>query len=199
MERAISGILIAGTSHVGKSIFAARLTKALGWGLISTDSLARHPGRPWPTVRPAVAEFYSSLSPETIHWFLKVHHENIWSLIREKIEAHIHDGRQFICEGSALRPEYLATLNTASTECVCLYADDDFLLSRMRSEAGYDHVDSSLRYIIDKFIERSLRDNSELKASALSNQIRLVNAADMMELNQFYEQLLQQASNNSEK
>lgn len=72
MERAISGILIAGTSHVGKSTFAARLTKALGCSLISTDSLARHPGRPWPTVRPAVAEFYSSLSPETIHWFLKV-------------------------------------------------------------------------------------------------------------------------------
>ncbi len=199
MERAMSGILIAGSSHVGKSTFAARLTKALGWSLISTDSLARHPGRPRPTVRPAVAEFYSSLSPETIHWFLKVHHENIWSLIREKIEAHIHDGRQFICEGSALRPEYLATLNTASTECVCFYADDDFLLSRMRNEAGYDHVDSSLRYIIDKFIERSLRDNSELKASALSNHIRLVNAADMVEVNQSYEQLLQQASNNSEK
>jgi hypothetical protein len=69
----------------------------------------------------------------------------------------------------------------------------------MRSEAGYDHVDSSLRYIIDKFIERSLRDNSELKASALSNHIRLVNAADMVEVNQSYEQLLQQASNNSEK
>ncbi len=199
MERAMSGILIAGSSHVGKSTFAARLTKALGWSLISTDSLARHPGRPWPTVRPAVAEFYSSLSPETIHWFLKVHHENIWPLIREKIEGHIHDGRQFICEGSALRPEYLTTLNTSSTECVCLYADDDFLLSRMRNEAGYDHVDSSLRYIIDKFIERSLRDNSGLKASALSNHIRLVNAADMVEVNQSYEQLLQQASNNSEK
>ena len=195
----MSGILIAGSSHVGKSTFAARLTKALGWSLISTDSLARHPGRPWPTVRPAVAEFYSSLSPETIHWFLKVHHENIWPLIREKIEGHIHDGRQFICEGSALRPEYLTTLNTSSTECVCLYADDDFLLSRMRNEAGYDHVDSSLRYIIDKFIERSLRDNSGLKASALSNHIRLVNAADMIEVNQSYEQLLQQASNNSEK
>ena len=195
----MSGILIAGSSHVGKSTFAARLTKALGWSLISTDSLARHPGRPWPTVRPAVAEFYSSLSPETIHWFLKVHHENIWPLIREKIEGHIHDGRQFICEGSALRPEYLTTLNTSSTECVCLYADDDFLLSRMRNEAGYDHVDSSLRYIIDKFIERSLRDNSGLKASALSNHIRLVNAADMVEVNQSYEQLLQQASNNSEK
>ncbi len=46
MERAMSGILIAGSSHVGKSTFAARLTKALGWSLISTDSLARHPGRP---------------------------------------------------------------------------------------------------------------------------------------------------------
>lgn len=193
MERTMSGILIAGTSHVGKSTFASRLRKALGWNLVSTDSLARHPGRPWPTIRPAVAEYYSNLSPETIYWFLKVHHENMWPLVQQQIESFGHDGQHFICEGTALRPEYLATLNASSTECICLYAEDDFLLSRMRSEAAYDRTERSLRHIIDKFIERSLRDNSELKASAQRNNIRLVNAADRIEVNELYERLLQRA------
>lgn len=194
MARAMSGILIAGTSHVGKSTFAARLTKVLGWDLISTDTLARHPGRPWPTLRPAVAEFYSSLSPETIHWFLKVHHENTWPLVRQKIDSFRHNRRYFICEGAALRPEYLAMLSTNPTECICFYADEDFLLNRMRSEAAYDLARRSLRHIIDKFIERSLRDNEELKASAQRNNIKLVNAADTIEVNELYEQLLQQAN-----
>ena len=59
-------VLIGGTSHVGKSTLSESLAARLGWTRISTDTLARHPGRPW---KPApekvpdhVAEHYLSLS-----------------------------------------------------------------------------------------------------------------------------------------
>jgi adenylate kinase family enzyme len=36
MMRALSGIMITGTSHVGKTSFAHRLADKLGWTIIST-------------------------------------------------------------------------------------------------------------------------------------------------------------------
>ena len=39
-------ILIGGTSHTGKSTLARQLAEELGWNYLSTDQLARHPGRP---------------------------------------------------------------------------------------------------------------------------------------------------------
>ena len=59
-------ILIGGTSHVGKSTVGRRLAEDLGWNYLSTDQLARHPGRPWRAdggqIPDDVAEHYSSLS-----------------------------------------------------------------------------------------------------------------------------------------
>ena len=40
-------ILIGGTSHAGKSTLGLSLAEKLGWDYLATDSLARHPGRPW--------------------------------------------------------------------------------------------------------------------------------------------------------
>ena len=47
MSGGIKVLLIGGTSHVGKSTIAKRLAAQLGWNHLSTDQLARHPGRPW--------------------------------------------------------------------------------------------------------------------------------------------------------
>lgn len=68
MQEQPLGILVGGSSHVGKSTFARTLASTRGWELISTDDLGRHPGRPWPSVRPQVAEYYASLTDETIHY-----------------------------------------------------------------------------------------------------------------------------------
>lgn len=40
-------ILLGGTSHAGKSTLARAVASSLGWRTLSTDQLARHPGRPW--------------------------------------------------------------------------------------------------------------------------------------------------------
>ncbi|KGD99273.1 MULTISPECIES: hypothetical protein [Rhizobium/Agrobacterium group] len=178
MEERLSGILIAGSSNVGKTTLARRLADALGWRMISTDSLGRHPGRPWPQVRKPVAEYYSRLSPETICWFLKVHHENMWPRLEQIIKEESGAERRFVFEGSALRPEYIAPLVSEKIAGVCLYADADFLQARMRSEAKYGEADDVSRGLIDKFIERSLRDNSEMRASAKEHGLEAIDAAD---------------------
>ena len=124
MPPSLSTILIAGTSHVGKSTLAGLLSTMLGWQAISTDSLARHPGRPWPGIPAQVEEYYTALSAETIHWFLKVHHQNIWPLIRPMIDSSSHSGNPAIFEGAALRPEFISPLlgsTVAGGECLASY------------------------------------------------------------------------------
>ncbi|HEV7307630.1 hypothetical protein [Ensifer sp.] len=171
------GILIGGSSHVGKSTFAGTLARSLSRELISTDALGRHPGRPWPSVRPEVAEYHASLTDETIHWFLKVHHENMWPRILEVIDSHRQRAEPFVLEGAALRPEYVAQLEPGSVTALFLYADDDFLRRRMLAEARRDETYEQKAAIIDKFIERSIRENREMLEAARAAGIRCIDVA----------------------
>lgn len=171
MPPSLSTILIAGTSHVGKSTLAGLLSEKLGREAISTDSLARHPGRPWPSIPAPVAEYYAQLSADTIHWFLKVHHQNIWPLIRSLID---NSSNPAIFEGAALRPELISPLLGNTVAGVFLHAGNDFLLQRMRSHARYDDATASQRRIMDAFIERSLRENTEMLASAQQHRVPVV-------------------------
>lgn len=188
------GILVSGSSHVGKTTFATRLAKELGCNVISTDTLARHPGRPWPDIRPPVAEYYARLSPETIYWFLTVHHENIWPLIQQRIEAAMQAQQPFIVEGAALRPEFIAPLMSREVSGVFLYADNDVLRERMRSEAMYWQWDDNRRAIIDKFIDRSLRDNSEMQVVARNQGVRAVDSSDGLAMAHLFAEFVQPAS-----
>lgn len=177
MQQPALGILIGGTSHVGKSTLAGTLARSLSRELISTDALGRHPGRPWPSVRLEVAEYYASLTDETIHWFLKVHHENMWPRIRQIIDNHRQRAQPFVLEGAALRPEYVAELEPGSVTAVFLYADDDFLRQRMLDEARRDERYEQKAGIINKFIERSLRENRDMLESARAADIRCIDVA----------------------
>ncbi|MDH7800312.1 MULTISPECIES: hypothetical protein [unclassified Rhizobium] len=174
MRPTISTILISGTSHVGKSTLAGLLSAKLRCEAISTDSLARHPGRPWPSIPVPVEEYYTQLSAETIHWFLKVHHQNIWPLIRGLIDSRSDIGNPVIFEGAALRPELIAPLLGGTVAGVFLHAKNDFLLARMRSEARYEDATADQRRIMDAFIQRSLRENTEMLASAREHHIPVV-------------------------
>ena len=188
------GLLISGSSNVGQTTFATRLAQQLGCNVISTDSLARHPGRPWPDVRLPVAEYYARLSPETIYWFLKVHHENMWPSILQRIEAERRAQTCFVFEGSALRPEYIAPLISGEWLGIFLYADNDSLRERMRSEAKYSQADKGRRNIIDKFIDRSLRDNSEMHAVARGHGMRAVDTSDSLAMADLFDEFVQRLS-----
>ncbi|WP_159592577.1 hypothetical protein [Chelativorans xinjiangense] len=184
-----SGLLIFGSSYVGKSTLAERLGRALAWRVVSSDSLARHPGRPWPEVRAPVAEYYSRLTDDTIYWFLRTHHENMWPLVGQKIDAERGAKGGFVLEGSALRPEYIVTVDCSDLLVVGLHADRDFLQERMRSESLYRHQDDRNKVIFDKFIERSLRDNAAVCDAANRYGLRLVNVAAVGAHDRLFEEL----------
>ncbi|WP_174020047.1 hypothetical protein G6L89_003300 [Agrobacterium fabrum] len=193
MPPSLSTILIAGTSHVGKSTLAGLLSTRLGWQAISTDSLARHPGRPWPGIPAPVEEYYTALSAETIHWFLKVHHQNIWPLIRPMIDSSSHTGNPAIFEGAALRPEFISPLLGSTVAGLLLHAGNDFLLERMRSHARYEDATAGQRHIMDAFIDRSLRENTEMLASAREHHLPIVDVTSPEALKTFVADLAARA------
>lgn len=172
------GLLIGGTSHCGKSTLAHHVGEALGWRVQSTDQLARHPGRPWLSIPAPVEEFYETLSAETIYWFLRVHHVNMWPLLVRTLAEEQAAGHGFVLEGSALRPEQLAGIDDTGLLCVCLFADADFLAERMRRDSLYADQDGRQKRLIDAFITRSLRDNAELHRAALAHGIWSIDVAD---------------------
>ena len=178
MQDRLTGILIAGTSHTGKSTLATALGAALGWPVLATDRIARHPGRPWPEVRPHVAEYFTRLTDPTIYQFLLDHHQNMWPGLERTIAGHRDAGRPFVFEGSALRPEYLAGLATADLALVCLHADPEVLTARIRDESGYAGRDPAARALIDTFTRRSLTDNARLVGAAQSAGQRCLDSAD---------------------
>lgn len=171
-------VLITGTSHAGKSTLAASIGNALGWPVVSTDKLARHPGRPWPTAPRYVAEYYSLLSDDAIYTFLLHHHANMWPGIQRLIRDHREQDAPLVLEGSALRPEYLATLDTSEACMVYLHSDSDFLRQRMYDQSRYHELDRGHQRIVDKFVDRSLRDNKETREAARLHGLLAIDVRD---------------------
>jgi 2-phosphoglycerate kinase len=169
----VKGLLIGGTTHCGKSTLARRISEALNWRSLATDQLGRHPGRPWLDIPPPVVEFYEALSDDAISWFHRVHHDNLWPLLARTIADEASRPGGFVLEGSALRPEKVATLAQSDVIAICLYAPPDFLEDRVRRESGYFARDAAARRLIDKFLERSLRDNEDLADAARQYDIAL--------------------------
>ena len=162
-------ILIGGSSHVGKSTLARSLADALGWRLLATDQMARHPGRPWrspPERLPDhVAEHYLSLSvDELITDVLRHYRINVWpkvqALIRSAIAEECSD--RLILEGSALWPEFVATLNLGGTAAVWLTAGDEVFRHRIHRESRYHSKSTIERMMIRKFMDRTLAYNKRM-------------------------------------
>ena len=187
MPDPISCVLIAGTSHAGKSTLAASIGNALGWQVVSTDKLARHPGRPWPTAPQYIIEYYSLLSDEAIYKFLLHHHANMWPGIQRLINDHREQDTPLVLEGSALRPEYLATLGSNEASVVYLYSDSDFLRERMYHQSRYHELDRGHRGIVDKFVDRSLRDNKETREAARLHGLLTIDVRDTDAVDAFQE------------
>lgn len=187
------GVLLLGTSHAGKSTSAAGLAAALDWRLISTDTLGRHPGRPWAGVPDPVIEFYLGLSDDAIHWFLRVHHQNMRPLIGDAIEKAKRAGG-FVLEGAALRPEHLDDWDLDGVRPLCLFADDAVLRDRIMAASGHEKRDDEMKRAIDKFIERSLRENRALVAAARERGIDLVDVTDYGGADRYFAALIGELS-----
>ena len=165
----LSVILIGGSSHVGKSTLAAALAAKLGWTQISTDKLARHPGRPWKPAQQQlpdyVADHYLSLSVrELIEDVLHHYKVNVWPQVEAIIAATSTDTSkgQIIVEGSALWPEFVATLDVANLAAIWLTASDAVFEQRIRAASQYRTKSQRERRMVDKFLQRSLLYNAQM-------------------------------------
>jgi len=162
-------ILIGGSSHSGKSALSESIAANLGWNRISTDTLARHPGRPWrpepEKVPDHVAEHYLSLSVEELIVDVLHHYRiNVWPKVEEIVSSHVNDPSQagLIIEGSALWPELVATLNFDDIAALWLTASEEVFLQRIRDESLYHSKSLRGRRMIDKFLERTLVYNAQM-------------------------------------
>ena len=162
-------ILIGGTSHTGKSTLAQSLAHKLGWSWLSTDSLARHPGRPWrikPEVVPEhVAEHYLSLSvDELLADVLRHYRENVWPIASALVIAHATDPSidGLVLEGSALWPDWVAALDLDNIAAIWLTASNLFIAQRIHLESHYHQKTRHERLMIDQFLNRTLVFNEQM-------------------------------------
>ena len=165
MAQPLKVILIGGSSHTGKSTVARALAERLGWEVISTDSLARHPGRPWApegqAVRPHVAEHYLTLEVDQLIDSVLAHYRGMWPMVRALIVARLNDpsAAPLVLEGSALWPEQVAELGLDGVMAIWLTAPDPLFERRIHAESGYHATQGERRHLIEKFVARTKRYN----------------------------------------
>jgi hypothetical protein len=165
-------VLIGGTSHAGKSTLAQALARRLGWRWVSTDSLGRHPGRPWAVdARPIpahVTEHYLSLSVGDLTTEQLSHYERMWPVIRSLVETHArdHDAGGLVLEGSGVWPDRVAGISDSAVAAIWLTASAATVRSRIYSASRYAELVDDGPILVDKFVGRSIRYN-EIMLSAV--------------------------------
>lgn len=165
--------LIGGSSHAGKSTLAEAVANHLGCRCISTDSLAKHPGRPWrdppEQLPPHVVEHYRDLALDQMMQSVLAHYRSMWSpLVLPLIES----GERLVLEGSALLPELVSQLDMQHVRAIWLVAAEGVLERRITAESNYGSRDPHARFLIDKFAQRAVAFNRFVgeEASRLSLQ-----------------------------
>ncbi|HTA11695.1 MAG TPA: hypothetical protein VK836_24460 [Streptosporangiaceae bacterium] len=160
-EPDLSVVVIGGTSNVGKSTLAQALARRLGWSCVSTDSLGRHPGRPWTVADrqiPAhVAEHYLSLSIEELATAQLRHYARMWPVIRSLIATHAadHDDGGLILEGSGAWPDRVAEISDPKVAAIWLTASPATVRGRIYSASRYAELADDAAILVDKFVGRS--------------------------------------------
>ena len=160
---------MGGSSHVGKSTVAEALATKLGWTHISSDRLARHPGRPWASpphkVPRNVAEHYFNLSvDQLIEDVLRHYKLNVWPKVEAIIASRLKDPTTtgIVLEGSALWPDFASNLDFAKTAAIWLTARDELLQQRIHANSRYATKSPQEQTLIDKFVERTLAYNARM-------------------------------------
>jgi len=162
-------ILIGGTSHAGKSTLAHSLALRLGWDHISTDKLARHPGRPWKTeardVPEHVADHYLSLPVDELILDVLCHYRNnVWPTVESLVVSRSTDLATdcLILEGSALWPEQVASLELYPARAIWLTASNRLFEERIYRESRYEEKTPREKAMISKFLKRTLVYNERM-------------------------------------
>lgn len=153
-------ILIGGTSNIGKSTVAQAIAARLGRGNISTDRMARHPGRPWVAapdiVPPHVVKHYLERDAEALTAAQIAHYRRMWPIVEAFARYHrLPEVEPIVLEGSGVWPDDIVALRAADVSAIWLTGPPDLIAARIRNESGYATADATARQLIDKFIARS--------------------------------------------
>ena len=185
-------ILIGGPSNVGKSTLAQSLSSKLGWRCVSTDSLARYPGRPWGHVPQHVVEHYLSLSPDELIEDVIRHYARMWPDIRSLITAHACDPstERLVLEGSAVWPESVVTLRLDGVGAIWLTASDSFLRERICKASGFEQAPARRQAIIEKFLGRAQRYNQRMMQASQRLSLPCVNVEETSSLEHLVDTVL---------
>jgi 2-phosphoglycerate kinase len=161
-DRKLRVILIGGSSNVGKSTVAAALADQIGWECKSTDSLARHPGRPWPQrnkkVPEHVEDHYLNLKAEELLESIILHHRRMSPIVAELIKSTVKNSsmKKLVLEGSALWPFIASHHNLREVHSVWLTASPETNRSRIHQSSAFVSADERGKSLITKFLERSI-------------------------------------------
>ena len=177
----MKAILIGGSSHVGKTAVAKSLATTLGWTHISTDRLARHPGRPWKTapekVPTHVAEHYLTLTIaeliEDVHHHYKT---NVWPKVESIIASQTNDpsSNGIVLEGSAIWPDFTTNLDSKTIKALWLTATEETFRNRIHTESSYSNKTPSECKPIDKFLDRTLAYNTLMVEAVKRHDLPLI-------------------------
>lgn len=180
-------VLIGGSSHVGKSTLGQALAHRLNWDYLSTDELARHPGRPWrddQTEVPAdVVGYYSSRDrSELVDDVLTHYKANVWPIAQSIVCARLNNpfDLPLVMEGSAILPDQVAEASFSRVLPVLLLGSADLLTDRIRSESRYAQRSEASRALIDAFTLRSIDVDVALRASHRCPELQILEAAEEM-------------------
>ncbi|MGD1893578.1 MAG: hypothetical protein ACFB15_23670 [Cyclobacteriaceae bacterium] len=159
-------LLIGGSSHSGKSTLATELGLRTGSRVIATDSLARHPGRPWrehPNSIPEhVRAHYATLTVDELIEDVLKHYKKLWPRVAQLILAQLSnaDSERLIIEGAALWPDWVSTLVQEGITKVWLTTTDEVFQQRIYQSANYFKKSLPEQVLIDKFLARTLQFNT---------------------------------------
>ena len=185
MER-VKLILIGGTSHVGKSTLGHRLAEELGWNYLSTDQLARHPGRPWRVgdrqIPDDVADHYTRLSvSELVESVLSHYRGNVWPIIDAIVRSRLNNPFDLglVLEGSAILPDLLRTAGCTRVAAIWLTAPDSLITERIKRSSDYETLAAKERGLVDAFLQRTLAIDGMLRDSPDTNRQNLLDASSV--------------------
>ena len=144
----------------------------MGWNHLSTDQLARHPGRPWRSDETGlpndVITHYSSLTTtELVDSVLRHYKQNVWPIVDALVRSHVNnpDDPCLILEGSAILPEPVVTSQFEHTRSVWLTAADDFIKERVHDDSQFATRTEDEQLLIEAFLARTLAFNELLMES----------------------------------
>lgn len=183
VKNTLNSILIGGTSHSGKSTLAKSIASKLGYEYLSTDSLARHPGRPWkerPEWIPAhVREHYTLLTVDELVSDVLNHYDHLWSTIYGILKSNDIQGKKMVLEGSALWPTKVKEHNLNG---VWLTASNEVLKDRIYSSSSYPEKTLDEQKLIDKFLARTLRFNEMMMVQISNHQLSYINVENFSDI-----------------